>query len=158
MSDVASRFSSSTALQSRSPTLESYFNTHFKQTSSWKEFHFPQKLTSLMMSSLLGTRLTLESWRRLPGLVKNTGCTGLVTQNASASTLYSSIPILSSETSLSQPSLRGSGRATTAAVMKSEYQESLKRYRPSARQSNWLDTKALSTDPPMSTTSPSKDL
>ena len=158
MADVASRFSSSKALQSRSPTLEFYFNTHFKQTSSWKAFHFPQKLTSLVMSSLLGTRLTLESWRRLPGLVKNTGCTGLVTQKASASTLYSNIPILSSETSLSQPSLRGSGRATTAAVMKSEYQESLKRYRPSARQSNWLDTKALSTDPPMSTTSPSKDL
>ena len=56
MADIALRFSSSTALQSHSPSLDSYFNTHIKLTSSWKEFHFPQKLTSRMMSSLLGTQ------------------------------------------------------------------------------------------------------
>ena len=158
MADIASRFSlSSSKLQNISPNLDSYFNTHFKQTSSWTALHFPQKLISLVMSSLLGTRLTLESWRRLPGLVKSTGPTGLVTQKTSASTLYSSVPILSSETSSSQLSLLGSGQVTMAVDVKSEFRESLKRSRPSARRSNWQDTKALSTDLQTSTTSPSND-
>ena len=157
MADVASRYSSDKKLQYRSPSLHDHFNTFFQQTDSWEAFHFPQKLTSLVMSSLLGTRLTLESWRRLPGLVKSTGSTGLVTQKASASTRYSKIPILSSETSSSQLSLRGSGRVTTAAEMKLEFQASLKRFRPSARQSNWLATKAPSTDLQTSTISRSND-
>ena len=157
MADVASRYSSDKKLQHRSPSLHDYFNSFFPQTDSWEAFHFPQKLTSLVMSSLLGTRLTLESWRRLPGLAKSTGSTGLVTQKASASTRYSNTPILSSETSSSQLSLRGSGQVTTDAEMKSEFQASLKRFRPSARPSNWLATKAPSTGPQTSTTSPSND-
>ena len=132
----------------------SYFNTKFKQTVSWEQFHFPQKLTSLMMSSLLGMRLTLESWRRLTGLVKSTGVT---TQRVSALTLYSKKPLLLSETSSLQRSLLGSGQATTAQDVKSKFSPSLKRYRPSARQSNWLDTEEPFIEPQVSTISRLQD-
>ena len=115
MADVASRYSSTPAMQNTSPTLLSYFNSNFTQTNSWEEFPFPQKLISLVMSSLLGERFTLESWRRLLGLVKSTGSTGSVTQPASASTHYSKLPILSSETSSSLPLLLGSGQGATAS-------------------------------------------
>ena len=160
MADVASRHSSTPAMQKASPTLLSYFNSKFKQTNSWEEFPFPQKLTSLVMSSLLGERLTLESWRRLPGLVKSTGSTaGSITQQASASTRYSNIlPILSSETSSSLPSLLGSGQGATASNIRSLFKASLKRFRPSARPSNWLDTEVQCTVPQTCTTSKSNVL
>ena len=157
MADVASRHSSDKSMQKISPTLLSYFNTKFKQTVSWEQFHFPRKLTSLVMSSLLGTRLTLESWRRLTGLVKSTGSTGVTTQRASASTLYSKKPLLLSETSSLQRSLLGSGQATTAKDVKSKFSPSLKRYRPSARQSNWLDTEEPFIEPQVSTISRLQD-
>jgi hypothetical protein len=80
MADVASRYASDKSMQAKAASLLSYFNTHFKQETSWEQFPFPPKLLSLVISSLLGTQLTLESWRRLPGLVKNTGKLGAVTQ------------------------------------------------------------------------------
>ena len=70
MADAASRYSSDQA--KAHSLLVSYFNTHFKQEeSSWQQFHFPPKLLSLVMSSLLGKQLTLESFGQLPGLVKS---------------------------------------------------------------------------------------
>ena len=152
MADVASRFASDTKLHKNSPSLLHYLNSHFPQTSSWQEFQFPQKLTSRVMSSLLGTRLTLESWRRLPGLVKNTGPAGRVTQMPSKSTLYSQQSTPSSETLSLQLSLQGSGKVTTGEAIKLKYQESLMLYRPSARPLSWLDTKVQSTDHPTPTT------
>ena len=83
MADVASRYSSDKTMQAKAASLLSYFNTHFKQESSWEQFPFPPKLLSLVMSSLLGKQLTLESWRRLPGLVKSIGKHGAVTQTPS---------------------------------------------------------------------------
>jgi hypothetical protein len=151
MADIASRFASDPAMQKNSPSLLSYFNTHFKQTNSWQEFHLPQKLISRVISSLLGTRLTLESWRRLPGLVKSIGTAGRVTQTPSKSTLYSPTWTPSSATLSLQHSLLGSGKATTGEATKSKYQESLTPFRPSARPSSWLDTKAQSTEHPTPT-------
>ena len=157
MADIASRFASDKKLRKNSPTLLHHFNTHFKQTSSWLEFHLPQKLISRVISSLLGKRLTLESWRRLPGLVKNIGHAGHVTQMPSKSTHYSPTSTQSSETLFLQHSLLGSGKATTGEATKSKYQESLMPFRPSARPSSWLDIKAPSTDLQTPITSPSKD-
>ena len=80
MADVASRFYTDKSLQKSSPTLLHYFNSNFLQKNSWEEFHLRQKLGSLVMLSLQGTRSTLESWQRLPGLIKNTGKNGAVMQ------------------------------------------------------------------------------
>ena len=153
MADVASRYATEPAMQKISPTLLSYFNTKFKQNTSWEEFHFPPKLISRVMSSLQGTQLTLESWRRLPGLVKNIGTNGVITQQESKSTRYSKQQIPSSETSSSQHSLQGSGQVTTAMDIKSKFKESLKRLRPSARPSKWLDKKNQSIEAQTHTTS-----
>ena len=153
-----SRYATDKAMQARSPTLLSYFNSKFKQKNSWEEFHFPPRLISLVMSSLRGTQLTLEWWRRLPGLVKNTGDTGVVTQPPSKSTLYSKKPILSSEMSSLQHSLLGSGQGTTAGAVKSLFKESLTPLRPLARPSNWLDSKVPYTGTSINTTSKSNDV
>ena len=138
MADVASRFHSDKTFSKSSPTLLHYFNSHFKQTTSWEEFHLPPKLTSRVMSSLRGELSTLESWRRLPGLVKNIGQNGAITQPASKSTRYSTIPTQLSETSSLPRSLLGSGAATTDEAVKSKFRESQMRSLPSARPSSWL--------------------
>ena len=139
MADVASRYATTPSLNTNSPSLASYFNTHFKQSTSWEEFHLNQKLSSRVMSSLLGQRLTLESWRRLPGLVKNTGDTGVTTQVPSRSTRFSTTHLPSYETQSLQHSLQGSGQAITAEEARSRFKASLMRSRPSARPSSWLD-------------------
>ena len=157
MADVASRYASDKSMQAKAASLLSYFNTHFKQETSWEQFPFPPKLLSLVISSLLGTQLTLESWRRLPGLVKNTGKLGAVTQIPSTSTRFSQIQSQSSETWSLQHSLQGSGKATTATEIQSKYKASLMRWRPSARPLNWLDTEAPSTEPTTNITSPLKE-
>ena len=157
MADVASCFASTPKLTKASPNLLTHFNTHFKQKNSWEIFNLPTKLTSLVMSLLLDMQLSLESWRRLPGLVKSTGATGAVTQRASTSTRYCRAPTLSSETLSLQHSLQGSGVVTTAEDIRSEFKASLMRYRPSARPSSWLATKAPSTGRPTPTTCKSKD-
>ena len=89
MADVASQFHTDKSLQTSSPTLLHYFNSHFPQKNSWEEFHFRQKLGSLVMPLLQGTQSTLESWRRLPGLIKNTGKNGAVMQQESRWTRFS---------------------------------------------------------------------
>jgi hypothetical protein len=86
MADISSRFASDTTLQKSSPILLHHFNTYFKQTNSWQEFHLPQKLISRVTSLLWGKQLTLESWWQLPGLVKNTGPAGCIMQAPSKST------------------------------------------------------------------------
>ena len=139
MADVASRYSSDTKLQARSPTLLKFFNTYFPQETSWEQFRLPQKLTSRVMSSLRGTQLTLELWRRLPKLEKNIGKNGANMQKKSKSTPSSKPRIPSSETWSSQHSLLGSGQVTTAKAVKSGYKESLMPFRPSARPSSWQD-------------------
>ncbi len=157
MADVASRFSSDKTLNASSPNLLSYFNSTFPQASSWKEFRIPPRLTSRVISSLRGERLTLESWRRIPKPGPNTGVTGLVTQPQSTSTPSSKTLTPSSGTQSSQLSLLGSGQATTAKAVRSKFKRSLKHFQPSARPSNWLASKAQSTEPMESTPLPSSD-
>ena len=157
MADVASRYHSDKSLQMKQPSLLAYFNTYFKQQTSWTEFHLKPKLVSRVMSSLRGDPLSLESWRRLPGLVKNIGKNGVTMQTPSTSTLFSNTPILSSATSPSQPSLLGRGRVTTASAIKSRYKPLIMQSRPSTRPSNWLGSRAPSTVPTTSTISKLSD-
>ena len=147
MADVASRFATDTSMHSKCLDLLTYFNTFFPQEISWKQFHLPSKLTSRVMSSLRGKQLTLEWWQRIPKPGKNTGATGLIMQPPCTSTLSSKIPLPSSETLSLPHSLLGSGQVTTAKDVKSKFSQSLMRYRPSARPSNWLDSQAQSTEP-----------
>ena len=137
MADVASRFHSDKTLSKSSPTLLHYFNSHFKQTTSWEEFLLPPKLISRVMSSLRGELSTLESWRRLPGLVKNIGQNGAITQPASKSTRYSKTQAPSSETLSLPHSLLGSGAVTTDEDVKLKFRESQMLSLPSARPLNW---------------------
>ena len=147
MADVASRIASDQRMQAKAPPLLSYFNSHFKQESSWEQFHFPQKLLSRVISSLLGKQLTLESWRRLPGLAKNIGKHGYIMQTPSKLTHFSKTQSQSSEKWCLQHSLLGSGKVTMAKeINKSKFKASLTRWRPSARPLNWLDTEAQSTE------------
>jgi len=45
MADVASRYSSDKSMQAKAASLLSYFNTHFKQESSWEhEIPFSTKI------------------------------------------------------------------------------------------------------------------
>ena len=155
MADVASRYHSDLTLQSKAPTLTSYFNTYFKQPSSWIEFRLPQKLISRVTSSLLGTQLSLELWRRLPKPGKDIGSTGVATQPPSSLTPSSKIRTPLSETPSSQVSLLGSGRATTAKAVKSKFKESLMPFQPSARPLNWLASPAPSIGITKSTRLPS---
>ena len=155
MADVASRYHSDKKLQLRQPSLLAYFNTYFKQQTSWTEFRLKPKLVSRVMSSLLGDQLSLESWRRLPGLVKSTGKNGVVTQAPSKSTHYSNTPILLSAMSPSQHSLRGCGQDTTASAIKSHFKALITQSQPSTRPSNWLGSRAPSTVPTTNTISKS---
>ena len=98
MADVALRYSSDKKMQAKATSLFSYFNFHFKQDNSREQFHFPPKLLSLVISSLLRKQLTLESWRRLPELMNNTGKHGYVMQTPSPSTRFSNTQVQSSET------------------------------------------------------------
>ena len=157
MADVASRYSSDNALKKNAPSLLSYFNSNFKQETSWTEYHLPPRLVPRVMSSLQGTQLTLESWRRLPGLVKNIGTTGAVTQMQSKSTRCCAQQTHSSETWSLQHSLQGCGKAATATAIKLKFKQSLQRSRPSPRPLNWLDTRAPSIEPSTNTTSKSNE-
>ena len=145
MADVASRFESDKTLQQKAPNLTAYFNKFFPQQTSWIRYQLPPKLISLVTSSLQGKRSSLESWRRLPGLAKNIGPHGYVMQTPSKWTHFCPTQTPWSETWHLQHTLRGSGGVYTDAEIKSAFQESLRRYRPSARPSSWLDIPAQST-------------
>ena len=158
MADVAT----DPAMQKLSPTLLSYLNTKFKQETSWEEFHFPPRLISHAMSSLQGgAQLTLESWRRLPGLVKKLA--QMVSLRSRRSQSRPTTPNYRSSHQRHHPhsqySLHGSGQVTTAMDIKSKFKESLKRSRPSARPSKveWLDKEAQSIKAPTYKTSKSSD-
>ena len=154
MADVASRYSSDPSLSAKSDSLLSYFNHHFKQDGSWTSFHLPQKLVSRVMSSLRGQQLTLESWRRIPKAVRSTGTSGPGMLPQSISTPSSKTQTPSSEIQSLPHSLLGSGQAALDEEIKSKFRPLLKLFRPLARQSKWLDSRAPSTGPTTSIHSP----
>jgi hypothetical protein len=140
-------------------SLSSFFNKTFPlpQSLSWREHKIPQKLISRVISCVRGEQLTMESLLRLPKQGKNTGTTGKPTWASGTKTVSSKITPNLSEASSSQHLLRGCGQASTAEELKSKFQRSRKRWRPSQRPQNWQENRAPFINTRTRTSSRSKD-
>jgi hypothetical protein len=159
MADIVSRAFKNGKYFTAAKNLTSYFNLHFPlpQKKSWKEFHLPNALASRVISCLRGELLPMASLLRLPKVTANTGSTGQNTPPCVVLTPSSEKPPPLSETSLSQPSLQGSGQVLTERELKSRFRESRMPSHPSPRPYSWLENPAPSIDRKMCTTSHSKE-
>ena len=135
-----------------------HFNSRFPlQSASWHRCHLPASWTSQVMSCLLGQPLTMASWNALPKPDKNTGTNGSHILQRLESIPTSEAATTTSNATLSLPrSLQGSGQATSAEDIRSQFKPLLTRFRPSPRPSNWLENPPLSTKRRKLTTSLSK--
>ena len=159
MADVASRsFKDGGAFIKHMPLL-TYFQKNFPlpQGKSWKEFHVPSDLLSRVISCVRGEALPMASLLRLKKAEVSIGNTGAPMPNSAVLRQISKARQVKKSTSSSQVLLHGSGRVTTDAEIKSKFLPSLKRSRPSARPSSWVQNRLRSTEPTTSTTSPSND-
>jgi hypothetical protein len=147
MADIVSRSFQGGKFFKHNSDIVSYFDSKFPlpKPNSWREFRIPPRLISLVISSLRGKQLPMESFLRPPEIGKNTGATGVTTAPCSSATLSSPMSHHSAEISSSAPSLQGSGQALSVADIKSKFRVSRMRSRPSARPSCWLDNRAHST-------------
>jgi hypothetical protein len=147
MADIASRAAKTTSLALHNTNFLSHFNTTFPlpQETCWHRFHLPAKLSSRVTSCLRGKPLTMASWTRLPNQDKNIGLTGLTMQQHTTKAPSSKTSATCTNLLSSQHTLRGSGQVTSVEAVKSEFRQSLRRYRRSQRPSNWLASKAQST-------------
>jgi hypothetical protein len=154
MADIVSRSFKNGKYFMHDTNIVDYFNVNFKlpQNLSWREFHLPSSLISLVISSLRGKQLPMEWFLKPPGIGKNTGSTGVTTAHSSNATLSSPMSPLSAGISSFAPSLQGSGLALTEEAIKSKFRASRTRSRPSARPSCWLDNEARSIEQRRSTT------
>ena len=147
MADIVSRAFKSGKYFTASSNLTTYFDSHFPlpQKGFWKEFLFPPRLLSRVISCLRGKQLPMESLLRLPKLVKNTGKHGPHMQQHAKLTPSLNTQTTSEEILSSMPLLHGSGQVRTVEDLKSEFKESLMPFQPSARPSNWLENIVPST-------------
>ena len=147
MADETSRSSRLASYTNTSSPFIDVFNKKFPlpQAQCWQEYHLPPRLLSLVTSCLLGNPLPMEQWTKLKNEGKNIGKTGPVTADPGATLPSSKTPTPCTATSSSQPSLLGSGRATTVKERMCKLVASQKRSAPSQRQQNWLGNKAQST-------------
>jgi hypothetical protein len=142
MADVASRSFHPT--KGPDLTCDSVFLTHFNtrfplpQNLCWTLVHPTPVTISLVISTLVGERLTLQRW--MTPFERQTGGTGLSFVPTHDATPTCSIPPNPSNSSCLSVSLLGCGEVTTAEVVKS----SLKHPKPPSvtwpRPSCWLDT------------------
>jgi hypothetical protein len=146
MADFASRSFSQTHKNANQNTsfLSSFITKFPLQSSSWMEFHLPDKYTSRVISSLRGKPLEMALWTKITGQEKNTGLTGQSIAVPSTKNLTCLDAPASNKTSLSQHSLHGSGQATTAEDVVLKFKPLLTHYQPSPRHWNWLDNQAQS--------------
>lgn len=147
LADVASRAFKDGKFFSANQNLISYFNFHFplQQNESWQQFHLPIEWTSRVMSCLLGTQPTMESLRRLKRTGKSTLDTGSTTVTNFKWTPCSDNTQIPKSASQPWHLLHGSGKVATATELKSKWDKSLKRSRPSPRPSNWQEQPVPST-------------
>jgi len=119
------------------------FNRAFPlpQNNSWRGFQLSSAIVSRVISVLRGERSTLGSWIRLPQSEGSIGAIG-----ASMRVTWESAPSFTRKrshgTSASGPSqvlLAGSGRATMATNVLSEFKRFKSRYEPSARRARWSE-------------------
>ena len=147
MADISSRAFNQGKFFEASNDLLTYFNSHFplSQNTSWTEFHLSPKLTTRVISCLLGEQCQLESLIRLPKLGKGTGAIGAIIQaNAKLTHTYEENQKSSNPSSL-PASLQGSGRVLTETDMKSKFHPSRTHWRPSPRPLNWQENTVPST-------------
>jgi hypothetical protein len=146
MADIISRAFKGGKYFHAQQSLTSYFNSTFPlpQTQSWQEFKVPTRITSRVISCLLGTLSPMESLTRPPAIESSTGSIGVDMPLSAKSTPSSAIYPPSKLISSSSLSLRGSGVAFLEEDVKSEFQRSLRPSRPYPRPSNWLANKVPS--------------
>ena len=140
MADIVSRAFKNGKFFHAQNNLTTYCNLNFPlpQQKSWRECTIPPALASRVISCLRGELLPMAQLLRLPRIVSNTGLTGPPTQKLAKSTHSSEESLRSNETSSSQVTLRGSGRAITVEEIKLKFRPSRMAFRPSPRPSNWL--------------------
>ena len=153
MADVSSRAFKKGKYFKAEQNLTSYFNSHFPQSKSWLEYTLPNAWVTRVMSCLRGTPLPMASLLRLPKIDKNIGATGAIIAAISECDRISNKHPPSKQSLLQQPSVLGSGLGTTVKERQSQFKLSLKRSRPSARPSSWLDQTVPSTKRRTSSTS-----
>ena len=119
------------------------FNRAFPlpQNNSWRGIQLSSAIVLRVISVLRGERSTLGSWIRLPRSGGSIGAIG-----ASMRVTWESAPSFTRKkspgTSASGPSqvlLAGSGRATMATNVLSEFKRFKSRYEPSARRARWSE-------------------
>ena len=115
------------------------------QGASWKECHLEEKLCSRVISCLRGNPLAMASWIKIPRTGKNTGNIGPAIAQPLTNTHTSIIAQQENKWSSSQLSLLGSGQASTAMDVRSQFKPLNSRYHPYPRQSSWLDNVPRST-------------
>ncbi len=158
MADCTSRsFKDGTAFSLNNKSLTDFFNEKFPlpQSESWRELVLPPELTSRVISCVRSETFNVGSLLRLPRIDKNTGNTGAHMYE----TLIATTPSFKLRPKLKTSSwrsglLNGSGQEVMASEIKSKFQPSVSRWRPSARPSNWLDNKVPSTKLHKNTSNP----
>ena len=159
MADISSRAFKEGKFFKATNNLIPYFNSHFPlpQKTSWREFKIPTKLSSRVISCLLGEQLQMESLVRLPKLGKGTGLIGAPMPPSATPTRISKTNPKPPKQSSLPDTLQGSGRALSVAELKSKFKASRKRSRPSPRPWRWPDNKVPFTKRRTNTSFPSKD-
>jgi len=159
MADITSRAFKEGKLFHAPKSLTTFFNNTFPlpRQLSWTEYVMPSKLIALVISCVRGNVLPMESLLQLPQCVKNIGNIDAGTVKTSRKIRSSVMHPLSINPSLSLHFLGKSGQASTVEDMKSNFSQSQKRLRPSARPSNWLDNQVQSTAHRKNISSLSKD-
>jgi hypothetical protein len=147
MADVASRAFKKGEYFHKNSSLTSYFTSNFSlpKPHFWTELTIHSKLSSRVMSCVRGEPLTMESLLKLPKRVLNIGVAGKHIQHNGAAMPSSLMLPKSKKVSYSPHLLLGSGRASTAEELKSEFHLSRKRSQPYPRPQSWLDNKVQST-------------
>ena len=127
-------------------TFAKIFNSLFPiQNNSWKEYTIPKKIWCKVTSVLLGKPLIMELWMKITWQEKNTGSIGESTEKCSKQThTWNNVQIYRKSSS-SQHLLQGSGQATMAREILSEFSWLQRCLQPSQRPSNWLENRALYT-------------
>ena len=147
MADVASRSFSDEQFLTANTSFIQTFNTMFPlQQNSWKEYTLSTKIFSQVTSCLCGQPLAMELWTRTTKKEKSTGTTGQSThQNATQTPTSHNAAKWNKSSSSSQPLLKGSGKATMAEEILSQFNLSKTPLLPSPRPLNWLENLPQST-------------
>ena len=122
------------------------FNLDFPltQESSWLLLRPSNKLKSLVFAVLRGEQLGAESWLRLPKFGFDIGHIGKSSPDSVAWTPFSATAARALALTTSNVSLIGSEKGMQEEDIRSGLAQFRRRFAPSARRSNWMDTRTHS--------------